>query len=71
MKPYHEGLSSKARSMRQHHIHYKIFSCDRQSLLGVISQRGPPCTLQKRPFSPFQFGQEEIIPGHSNERRAY
>ena len=42
------------------------------SALGVISQCGPPsCTLQKRPFPPLHFGQEENIQGHSTERRAY
>ena len=41
-------------------------------LLGEISQYAPPsCTLQKRPFSPLQFGQEENIPGHSTEGRTY
>ena len=29
------------------------------------------CSLIKRPSSPLQFGQEENIPGHSFERRAY
>ena len=39
---------------------------------GIISQCGhPSCALQKRPSSSFQFGQEENIPGHSTERRAY
>ena len=38
----------------------------------VLSQYGPPsCTLQKRPFSPLQFGQEENIPEQPTERRAY
>ena len=47
-------------------------SYDNQVLFGVISQCGSPsCTLQKRPFSPFQFGQEENMLGHSIERRAY
>ena len=41
-------------------------------LLGVISRCSPAsCTLQKRPSSPFQFGQEENMPGHSFERKAY
>ena len=41
-------------------------------LLGVISECGTPsCTPQKKPSSPFQFGQEEDIPGHSVERRTY
>ena len=31
----------------------------------------PSCTLQKRPLSPLQFGQEEKIHGQSIERRAY
>ena len=45
---------------------------DNQVLLGVISQCGPPCfSLQKMPSSPFQFGQEDIISGHSIESRAY
>ena len=40
--------------------------------LGVISQYGAPsCTLQKRPSSPLQFGQEENITGQSIERKAY
>ena len=39
------------------------------SALGVISQCF--CTLQKRPSSPIQFGEEENIPGHLIERRAY
>ena len=39
------------------------------SALGVISQCGPPsCTLQKRPFLPLHFGQEENIQGHSTEK---
>ena len=29
------------------------------------------CTLQKRPSSPLQFNQEEDIPVHSIEKRAY
>ena len=38
---------------------------DNQVLLVVISQYGlTSCTLQKRPFSPLQFVQEENIPGH-------
>ena len=49
-----------------------FFSYDNQVLLGVISQCGLPFwTLQERPSSPLQFGQEENIPGHSTERRAY
>ena len=45
---------------------------DNQVLLGVISRCGfPSCTLQKRPSSSLQFCQEENIPGHSIERRAY
>ena len=41
-------------------------------LLGVIKQCGPPSsTFQKRRSSPLQFGQEDNIPGHSMERRAY
>ena len=48
-----------------------LISYDKQVLLGVISQRDPPFgTLQKRPSSPLQFGQEENIPGHSIESRA-
>ena len=40
--------------------------------LRVISQCGPhSSTLQKMPSSRLQFGQEENIPGHSTERRAY
>ena len=31
----------------------------------------PSCTLQKRTSPPLQFGQEENIPGHSTEKRAY
>ena len=47
-------------------------ACDNQMLLRVISQcRFPSCTLQKRPFSPLQFGQEENIPEQPTERRAY
>ena len=47
-------------------------ACDNQMLLRVISQcRFPSCTLQKRPFSPLQFGQEDNLPGHSIESRAY
>ena len=45
---------------------------DNQELLCVISQcASPSCTLQERPSSPLQFRQEENIPGHSTERRAY
>ena len=41
-------------------------------LLGVISQFGRSSwTFQERPSSPLQFGQEENIPGHSIESRAY
>ena len=41
-------------------------------LLGIILQCGPPsCTLQKRPFFPLQFGQEENISRHSIESRVY
>ena len=47
-------------------------ACDNQMLLRVISQcRFPSCTLQKRPFSPLQFGQEDNLSGHSIESRAY
>ena len=31
----------------------------------------PLSSTFKRPYSPIQFGQEENIPGHSTERRAY
>ena len=41
----------------------------------VILQYGPPSLhitpFQKRPFLPFQFGQEENISGNSIERRVY
>ena len=41
-------------------------------LLGVISQCGSSsCTLQKRPSSLLQLGQQEITPEHSIESRAY
>ena len=49
-----------------------FISYGNQVLLGVISQCNPPsCTLQNMPSSPLRFGQEEKIPGHSTERRAY
>ena len=49
-----------------------FISYDNQVLLRVFSHCDPPsCTLQERPSSPLQFGQEENIPGHSIERRAY
>ena len=45
---------------------------DNQVLLRLMSQCGPPsCTLQNRSYSPLHFGQEENIPEHSIERRAY
>ena len=31
----------------------------------------PSCTLQKRPYSPLQFGQKQNMPEQSIERRAY
>ena len=47
-------------------------SYDKQVLVGVISRYGrPSCTLQERPSSPFQFGQEENIPEYSIESRDY
>ena len=50
-------------------IDFVIFY-DNQVLLEVISEcSAPSWTLQKRPSSPLQFGQEENIPEHSNERR--
>ena len=49
-----------------------LISYDNQVLLGVISQCAPPTrTLQERPSSPIQFGQEENLPGYSIESRAY
>ena len=43
-----------------------------QVLLGLFSRWVAfSCFLIKRPSSPLQFGQEENIPGHSFERRAY
>ena len=49
-----------------------FISYDNQVLLGVISKCGPPIwTLQERPSSPLQFGQEENMPGHLVESRAY
>ena len=48
-----------------------FISHDKQILLGVISQGGPhPCTFQKKPSSPFQFGQDENMHVHSIEMRA-
>ena len=45
--------------------HFFIFYVN-QVLFGVISQCVPPSsTLQKRPSSPLQFGQEENISGHT------
>ena len=50
---------------------YYIFY-DNRVLLGLISQCGTPSwTLQKRPSSSLQFGQEKNMPVHSNERRAH
>ena len=40
-------------------------------LLGVISQCDPFIHPPKRPSSPFRVDQEENIPGHSTERKAY
>ena len=55
-------------SQKGRHFHL----LDNQVLLGVVSQCGPSSwTLQERPSSPLQFGQEENIPGHSIESRAY
>ena len=49
-----------------------FISYNNQVRLGVISQCGHhSCTLQNRPSSPFQFGQEDNIPGHLSERGAY
>ena len=36
-----------------------------------LAMWSPSCTLPKRPFSPLQFGQEEIISGYSIESRVY
>ena len=37
-----------------------------------LKQRGPTsCTLQKTPFFPLNYGQEENISGHPTERRVY
>ena len=45
---------------------------DNEVRLGVISQCGSPsCAFQKKPSVSLQFGQEENIPGHLTERRAY
>ena len=45
---------------------------DNEVRLGVMSQCGSPsCTFQKKPSASLQFGQEENIPGHLMERRAY
>ena len=51
-------------------VHFFVFY-DNQVLLGVISQCGPPSYTLQEKLSPLQFGQEENIPGHSIERRAY
>ena len=49
-----------------------FISYDKHAFLGLTSQCDlPSCTHQKMPSSPLQFGQEENIPGHSIERRAY
>ena len=47
-------------------------SYNNQVLLRIISLCCPPShILLKRPFFPFQFGQEENISGNSTERRIY
>ena len=49
-----------------------FFSYDNQGLLGVISQYGLPFwTLKEMSPFPLQFGEEENIPEHPIESRAY
>ena len=49
-----------------------FISYNNQMLLDVLSRRSLPSrTLQERPSSPLQFGQEQNIPGHLFERGAY
>ena len=78
---YHTMLCPACMSVRESNKQQKrgstiskdfFISYDNDVLLVVFSQCDPPsCTLQKRPSSPLQFGQEENITGHPTGRRAY